>query len=85
MDKPRPAAERVRPILQAMERSIDAARRRRLHTTGDDGKEENVAKPAEHETAPPNGEPAPRLKARPKRPGSFSDPDGGESFHSRAS
>ena len=31
MDQSRSAVERVRPILQAMERSIEAARRRRLH------------------------------------------------------
>ena len=34
MDK-RPAAERVRPILAAMERSVDAARQRRLHSDDD--------------------------------------------------
>lgn len=31
MDKSRVTADRVRPILQAMERSIEMARRRRLH------------------------------------------------------
>ena len=31
MDHPRSAAQRIRPILQAMERSIDSARRRRTH------------------------------------------------------
>ena len=31
MEKSRATADRVRPILQAMERSIEAARRRRLH------------------------------------------------------
>ncbi len=31
MEKSRVTADRVRPILQAMERSIDSARRRRLH------------------------------------------------------
>ena len=31
MEKSRVTADRVRPILQAMERSIDTARRRRLH------------------------------------------------------
>jgi len=85
MDKPRPAAERIRPILQAMERSIDAARRRRLHMTGDDGKEEGAAKPVESENRPTNGEPAQRLKARPKRSGHFSDREAGGSFRSRAS
>ncbi len=31
MEKSRATADRVRPILQAMERSIETARRRRLH------------------------------------------------------
>ena len=31
MEKSRVTADRVRPILQAMERSIESARRRRLH------------------------------------------------------
>ncbi len=31
MERSRVTADRVRPILQAMERSIDSARRRRLH------------------------------------------------------
>ena len=31
MEKSRVTADRVRPILQAMERSIETARRRRLH------------------------------------------------------
>lgn len=85
MDKPRPAAERIRPILQAMERSIDAARRRRLHMTGDDGKAEDAVKPVEPENRPTNGEPAQRLKARPKRSGHYPDREAGGSFRSRAS
>ena len=35
MEQQRPASERVRPILQAMERSIDAARQRRLYSDSD--------------------------------------------------
>jgi hypothetical protein len=87
MDKPRPAAERVRPILQAMERSIDAARRQRLHVTGEEekDKEEDVVQPAESESRPTNGEPPQRLKARPKRSGHFPERGSGGSFRSRAS
>ncbi|MDY7109563.1 MAG: hypothetical protein SYC29_13095 [Planctomycetota bacterium] len=86
MDKPRPAAERVRPILQAMERSIDAARRQRLHVTGDEEKkDEDAPQPAESENRPTNGEPPQRLKARPKRSGHFPERDSGGSFRSRAS
>ena len=71
--------EKVRPILQAMERSIDAARSRRIV---DDAAPETPAPTARPETpvrplaAPPAAptQPAmvsdgttPRLKARPKR------------------
>ncbi len=77
MDKSRPVAERVRPILNAMERSIDAARRRRLHL--DDEPEQAVARPAPTppETPAPCDDDVPRLKARPKRPSSFPPFDGG--------
>ena len=34
MDNPKPAAQRIRPILQAMERSIDSARRNRMTING---------------------------------------------------
>ena len=70
MDKSTPVADRVRPILHAMERSIDAARRRRLHPN-------EITEPASPATTTPvGGEPprtggednVPRLKARPKRP-----------------
>lgn len=65
MDKPQSAIDRVRPMLQAMERSVDAARRRRLH------EDEPVAQP--HDPHVPvsasrtNDDEPPRLKARPKR------------------
>jgi hypothetical protein len=65
MDKKRPTADRVRPILEAMERSIETARRRRL-----DGSERPVSTAV---PAPPRPLPASttdgrlRLKARPKR------------------
>lgn len=65
MDKQMSAAERVRPILQAMERSVDAARRRRL--LGDAPAVESGPKPEVSDLGA-RGEPS-RLKARPKRPG----------------
>ena len=37
MKNTRTTAEQIRPIIQAMERSIESARRRRLHGTGDTG------------------------------------------------
>jgi len=85
MDNTKPAAERVRPILQAMERSIDAARQRRLHQTG--AESANDAVPAPTEGAPPaaEGDRPTRLKARPKRPAPLSGYDREESFRSRAS
>jgi hypothetical protein len=74
MDKSRAAAERVRPILQAMERSIDSARRKRLHNPTD--ADADPAPPVQHSAPSPNGESAPRMKARPKRPSSFLNADG---------
>ena len=62
MEQSKSAAERIRPILQAMDRSIEAARRRRLH----DSQRPTSRGPSE----PPemaSDEPARRLKARPKR------------------
>lgn len=67
MDTNRHTADRVRPILQAMERSIDAARQQRLRANG------APAVPVEpvngNAIVPVVGDPAapPRLKARPKR------------------
>jgi hypothetical protein len=69
------AADRVRPFLQAMERSIDAARQRRLNG----GLEPTEPAPVMTPTSPPANEPStepstepsgepPRLRARPKRP-----------------
>lgn len=79
MDQTKPAAERVRGILQAMERSIDSARRRRLH----DADVVSTPAPAAAPTAPTHAAvasptPGGRLKARPKRsPGpGFSRPVG---------
>ncbi len=86
MDKTRPVAERVRPILQAMERSIDAARQRRLHEAGPPAREASpVPTPTERQETAVEAEPATRLKARPKRPSPLSGYEGGGSFRSRAS
>lgn len=64
MDKSKPAADRVRPILQAMERSIDAARQRRTHG----GRPAPAPQPTRDEPTQnlgPDG--VPRQRARPKR------------------
>ena len=68
MDKSRPAAERVRPILFAMERSIDAARKRRLQQNESTEREPAVSTSSENDVIPPVAGMTPRLKARPKRP-----------------
>ena len=65
MKTSRSTAERIRPILQAMERSIETARRRRLHSS------ESPATPrpiptAGHRDDDSEGD-QPRRKARPKR------------------
>jgi hypothetical protein len=85
MDKSRPVAERVRPILQAMERSIDAARRQRLnHDSGP------ARAPEPHRDGSPDGNGAPntppaRLKARPKRSNGFRGYPNDLDYRSRAS
>lgn len=65
MTTTRSTAERIRPILQAMERSIESARRRRLH----DGSSPTPPPPAALPEQGPVGDDAPRRKARPKRSG----------------
>ena len=69
MKTSRSTAERMRPILEAMERSIDAARRRRLHETETPAQHRPMALDG-HANANANlngdGE-MPRRKARPKR------------------
>jgi len=63
MKTSRSTAERIRPILQAMERSIESARRRRLHKSESPPEPRPVpVDPREHE-----GDALPRRKARPKR------------------
>ncbi len=81
MDKNRPAADKVRPILEAMERSIDSARARRLHGSGAPPVVSALAEP--RPTAPLVGDGPLRLKARPKRP-SVLLPDVDQPLHSRA-
>ena len=72
MKNARTTADQIRPILEAMERSIESARRRRLHHA---------------ETPPPPPRPTgrlepsdttdpPRQKARPKRGTTFAHLDG---------
>ena len=85
MDTPRPAAERVRHILQAMERSIDSARRQRLHTSGvptppptpTPSNQTTFPRPAStliQQSNAESGSSTPRLKARPKRTEGFVSP-----------
>jgi hypothetical protein len=80
MNNPRSTAERMRPILQAMERSIETARRRRLHEP-----------PSGSITRQPPPEPreraavqAPRQKARPKRATASGHPHQTEDYRAEA-
>ncbi len=69
MKNPRSTAERMRPVLEAMERSIDTARRRRLHETDTPVQERPMAIDT-HANADGDGDgdgEMPRRKARPKR------------------
>ncbi len=63
MKNSRTTAERMRPILHAMERSIDAARQKRLHDIDGPGQTRPLA--VDRPTVG-DGE-IPRRKARPKR------------------
>lgn len=84
MEKSRVTAERIRPILEAMERSIDAARRKRLHITHP-ASPASTSIPPTRSAAPTNEQPGDsqepyyRRKARPMRPsgvlGRFDDPN----------
>lgn len=71
MDKSRPAVDRVRPFLAAMERSIDAARRERLQGPGERPSEAAILRITEPAATDPAAAPPPRLKARPKRVNPF--------------
>ena len=63
MKTSRSTAERMRPILQAMERSIDAARRRRLH----ESESPPEPRPVPVDPRQQGNDALPRRKARPKR------------------
>ena len=62
MKNTRSTAEHIRPILQAMERSIESARRRRLHESSPSTPEVRPASQRDAERGD-----RPRQKARPKR------------------
>jgi hypothetical protein len=79
MNSMRQAADRIRPFLDAMERSITAARQRRLSThhqptgpavtpTGGPVAPPAFDAPPVPEDAPVNPDARARLRARPKRP-----------------
>ena len=63
MEKSRATADRVRPILQAMERSIEMARRRRLHGS----QPQAPAQPP----VPPQAQPQAQSQAQPTFPPQF--------------
>lgn len=81
MDKSKAKLDRVRPILQAMERSIDAARRRRTADDEPQGEEPPAITPTETPTplmvepgaGPVDPDTATRMRARPKRPRGFDE------------
>lgn len=58
MDGKKKAADRIRPILEAMERSIDAARRQRIKDSGDPREEEFITPSAAAPASPHEGGPA---------------------------
>lgn len=69
MEQSRSTADRIRPILKAMERSIESARRNRLHDpsmpSGNHATEQPLDQNPDAGVAPLEGT---RQKARPKRP-----------------
>lgn len=90
MERKRPAADRIRPIIEAMERSIDSARRKRCQSDGESEtpplQPDDQPKPessngsdAGNDVPRPSGgdDGPPRLKARPKRPMNLRNPAGG--------
>lgn len=84
MERSRITSEKIRPILEAMERSIDLARRKRLHAAHP-ASPAPTSIPPTSPAAPTNEQPTDsqepyyRRKARPKRPsgvlGRFDDPN----------
>ncbi len=87
MDKSKARLERMRPILQAMERSIDAARQRRTSDglpaaptpisggpeTGREAEPLDGVHGTPAVSGPVDPETATRMRARPKRPRGFDD------------
>ena len=70
MEKPLPAVDRIRSIIAALDRSIDAARDQRLHGSNAPRTPTTPIEPAKPLDASQNGDVpiAPtKLKARPKR------------------
>jgi hypothetical protein len=84
MDKPQPAAERVRHILRMMDRSIDTARQHRLRESNPQDPPDD--QPATEVNDRRNGADTPpvRQKARPKRPAHLNELDRGTSFRQRS-
>ncbi len=76
MKTSRSTAERIRPILQAMERSIESARLRRVKKSHD------PTTTLAHENGEPLSEDGqrPRRKARPKRPSPMLPQYGGSEY-----
>ncbi len=73
MEKSRATADRVRPILQAMERSIETARRRRLHGSQPQAP---APPPAPPPAAPPQAQPTFRPQFQPQA--QHAQPDQGQ-------
>ena len=78
MEKSRATADRVRPILQAMERSIETARRRRLH--GLQPQAQAPAQPPAQPPAPSPAQPQPTFQPQfqPAQPAQPAQPDHGQ-------
>ena len=68
MEKSRATADRVRPILQAMERSIEMARRRRLQGSQPQAPAQPPVPPQAQPQAQPTFQPQFRPQAQPPQP-----------------
>lgn len=86
MERQKPVADRIRPFLAAMERSIDSARRKRCNEDEPPHQPEDKSNNGSPEsnntdtdmTRPSGGDDSPpRLKARPKRPMNLNNNTGG--------
>jgi hypothetical protein len=74
MNDARSAADKVRPILQAMERSIATARQRRLNQEDRSADVTPQTTPLQTQETQTGDQEVPRLRARPKRPSSLTAP-----------